>query len=64
MTTVKPVVQLFRNKNKEIYSVTLTAENGDTETLGTTADHPFYVAGKGWVHAAELQNAVGTTSVR
>ena len=55
MTVVKPVVALFQNPNKEIYSVTLTSEEGQTETLGATAEHPFYVEGKGWVVAAALQ---------
>ena len=54
MTVVKPVTQLFQNKNKQIVSVTLEDESGTSETLGTTEEHPFYVDGKGWVEAADL----------
>jgi hypothetical protein len=55
MTVVKPVTELFFNPNKQIWSVTLVAEDGPSETLGATEEHPFYVDGKGWVEAAELQ---------
>lgn len=54
MTAVKPVTELFLNPNKEIYSVTLDATDGQSETIGATAEHPFYVDDKGWVEASDL----------
>ncbi|WP_200962310.1 polymorphic toxin-type HINT domain-containing protein, partial [Pseudovibrio sp. POLY-S9] len=54
VTTAKPVTKLFRNNNKQIYSVSLQNSQGELEKLGTTAEHPFYVNGKGWVEASGL----------
>ena len=55
-TVVKPITRLFRNKNKQIYTVTLTrADGSDEESLGTTEEHPFYVVGTGWVEASDLK---------
>lgn len=45
----KPVVQLFRGETKEWYHVFV-----DGEEIICTADHPFYVFGKGFVSAKAL----------
>jgi hypothetical protein len=55
MTVVKPVTELFFNRDKEIWSVNLVSDDGQSETFGATAEHPFYVNGKGWVGAAQLK---------
>jgi len=62
-TTWKPVVQLFRNFDKEILNLTLVNAGGDTELLGVTAEHPFWVESIGWVNAANLQEGHRVLSV-
>lgn len=53
---VKPVVQLFRNWAPVIYHVAVDSDlDGDSdETLRVTGEHPFYVAGTGFVPAKLL----------
>ena len=50
----KEVVQTFTNITNEITHVTVTTEDGQTETIDATPHHPFYVEGKGWVDACAL----------
>ncbi len=50
----KPVVRLFRNKNMSIFRVSFKVDGEDLETLGVTAEHPFWVTNKGWVNAKDL----------
>lgn len=50
----KEVVQTFTNISNEITHVTVTTEDGQTETIDATPHHPFYVEGKGWVDACAL----------
>ena len=49
-TTLKPVVQTFRNETTEWIHVTV---NG--ETLTCTPEHPFYSPVKGWTSAVDLR---------
>ncbi|SFT04947.1 polymorphic toxin-type HINT domain-containing protein [Marininema halotolerans] len=46
----KKVKQLFRHQTDAIYTVTV-----GNEKIQTTAEHPFWVKGKGWVSAKDLQ---------
>lgn len=48
----KPVTKLYDRENDELYAIGISGE-----TVRTTANHPFWVKGKGWVAADEL--AVG-----
>ncbi len=51
----KPVLQTFVTHPDALYHVTLTTDAGETETLSTTAGHPFYVLGKSaFVEAQDL----------
>jgi hypothetical protein len=50
----KPVVELFRNKDKEVLNIGFAGPFGKLETLGVTAEHPFWVEGKGWTNAGDL----------
>jgi hypothetical protein len=50
----KPVVELFRNNDKEVLNVSFASISGKLETLGVTAEHPFWVEGKGWTNAGDL----------
>jgi len=45
----KPVTQLFRNETAEWYNVHI-----NNELIKCTAEHPFYIIGKGWVRAKDL----------
>jgi len=53
--TWKPVVELFLNKNKLILNITLVNSADEEESLGVTAEHPFWVEDLGWVNAEDLQ---------
>ena len=53
-TVSKPVVQLFRNHDKQILDVVLDSGHS-TEVIGATPEHPFFVDGRGWVEAGDLQ---------
>ena len=47
---LKPVVRLYRNKKDTIVHIDVAGEH-----IETTQGHPFYVVGKGWVKAGELE---------
>jgi hypothetical protein len=48
----KPVTQLFK-KNRIVHELTVDFEDGTQKILETTDDHPFFVAGKGFVDAVD-----------
>lgn len=50
----KEVARTFVNSTSELTHVTITTEDGQTETSDATPQHPFYVEGKGWVEASAL----------
>ena len=62
-TSWKPVVQLFQNENKPLLNLNLVDSEGNTETLGVTPEHPFWVPGKSWVEAGALIIGDELTSV-
>jgi len=47
---IKKVVQIFRNECTELAHVTI-----DGETIDSSAGHPYYVVGRGFVHAQDLK---------
>ena len=50
-----PVVRTFVTEDKEVLRLKLIREDdGRLEVLGTTAEHPFWAEGKGWVPAGKL----------
>jgi RHS repeat-associated protein len=51
----RPVVRLFRNADKETVRVSYVNGQWEEETLGASPEHPFRVAGRGWVGAGELK---------
>ncbi|MEG6591325.1 S8 family serine peptidase [Paenibacillus barengoltzii] len=46
----QPVEKLFNSESEEIFTIKI----GDTQ-IDTTGNHPFWVKGKGWVPAEDLQ---------
>ncbi|MGH1543070.1 MAG: polymorphic toxin-type HINT domain-containing protein [Arenicella sp.] len=50
----KPVTELFVNKDKQVLNITFVDNNQQQELIGTTAEHPFWVEGKGWTEAGDL----------
>ena len=48
------VVRSFERKTREIYELTT-----DNQKVYVTAEHPFYVEGKGWVKVRDLQVGFG-----
>jgi hypothetical protein len=53
-TQLREVVQVFETADQAIYEVDVETASGEVETLGTTAEHPFWVADLGWVPASRL----------
>ena len=51
----RPVINTFEHWDREIWAVTHTDDRGFTETLSTTAEHPFWVKGRGWVPVSQLE---------
>ena len=49
VTSYKPVLHLFRNTTKEWYHI-----QAANEEIICTGEHPFYVIGKGFIKASEL----------
>jgi RHS repeat-associated protein len=52
--TYKTVLNTFAHQDSDGMVITIVDEHGDTETLTTTQEHPFYVYGDGFVAAGEL----------
>jgi len=51
-TSYQPVIQLIQNQGQYQF-IKVTLENG--EQLEATAEHPFYIQGKGWNAAVNLK---------
>ena len=47
----KPVVNMFKLVAHDLLKVTLC----DGTTVDATSNHPFFVKGKGWIHAEEME---------
>lgn len=48
------VTATFVRQGAEIVEVLVTGESGESEVLQTTAEHPFWVEGRGWVKVGDL----------
>lgn len=51
----RPVNRLFRRKAQRVVEVACTDENGVRQVISATLEHPFWIDGKGWVAATDLQ---------
>ena len=51
----RKVVHLFRNTSDHIRFLTIKSLEGDSQEIGTTDGHPFWVVGEGWVDAIDIQ---------
>ncbi len=49
------VTETFADPKDEIYDLTLIGADGSTETLGVTANHPFWKKDRGWTETDLLQ---------
>jgi|GEM_PF-3010443 len=54
-TTWRRVVQLLRTEDQKAVEVVIQHLNGQLEAIRATLGHPFYVEGKKWRGAAELE---------
>ena len=52
----KEVVNLFQFENREVFDLRFAEENGDIEEFRVTAEHPFYIEGRGWVEVRDLNS--------
>ncbi|WP_444897809.1 polymorphic toxin-type HINT domain-containing protein [Microbulbifer sp. SSSA005] len=50
----REVTDTFKDWHQETITFTVVDENGIQETITTTAEHPFYIAGQGWLPAGEV----------
>ena len=50
----KPVTRLYHNRDRAVLDLVLDGGQR-TEALGVTAEHPFFVADRGWVEAGHLK---------
>ncbi|NMO18195.1 hypothetical protein HPC49_11215 [Pyxidicoccus fallax] len=51
----KRVVHLKVTHDKPVLDVVMEAEDGRSESIGATPDHPFWVEGRGWTQAGHLR---------
>lgn len=51
---LRPVVRTFQRKSDHLRFVHFEGADGETQTIGTTDEHPFWVHGQGWVPAEAL----------
>lgn len=54
-TQIKAVVATYRRTTDHLRIVGIQSANGETQELRTTDEHPFWVAGVGWVDAGQLR---------
>jgi filamentous hemagglutinin len=50
------VVRKFEYDNKQVFSVRYRIEDGRTDSLLVTAEHPFWIKDVGWTSVAHLQS--------
>ncbi|SFD53728.1 polymorphic toxin-type HINT domain-containing protein [Pseudoalteromonas denitrificans] len=53
-TSWRAVTNTFKDWHKETLTFTVEDETGISESITTTAEHPFYVVDSGWVAAGEI----------
>jgi len=51
---LKPIDRTYRRVADHLRILTIRSSDGQTQTLRTTDEHPFWVPGKGWKKAGEL----------
>lgn len=54
-TGYRRVVQIFEHFDRNVLKLKYVNEDDSRDCLYTTPEHPFWVVGKGWVPAGELQ---------
>ena len=60
----KPVTHLFRYDDERItYEIVLSDEHNNIEVLEVTDNHPFWIAGKGWIESGNLKPGMQVTSL-
>jgi hypothetical protein len=50
------VVKTFEHGDRLMYRVDYVTENGDTDALSATPEHPFWVKGAGWTEVGNLKS--------
>ncbi len=53
-TALKEVTDAIPRHEREIWTVEVSAHDGDTEIFETTEEHPWWIIGKGWLRTDEL----------
>ena len=52
---LRRVTNVFRKTSDHLRTVVIEGDGGNIETIRTTDEHPFYVDGRGWIGAGDLQ---------
>lgn len=53
-TTYRPIVELIRNQDRPIWEVTVELDDGSTEVIATTDEHPWRTTDGRWVETDDL----------
>ena len=54
----RPVIATKETADQTIFEVVIQNQQGQTETLETTAEHPFWIKNYGWLKASLLQSGM------
>jgi hypothetical protein len=52
----RPVARTFVHDDRLMYRIDYVTENGDTDALSATPEHPFWVKGVGWTQVGHLKD--------
>jgi RHS repeat-associated protein len=58
----KPVTRVFVTPGKALVELHLETRDGTDEVIHATPEHPFWVEGRGWTNAGELEVGRGVTT--
>ncbi|MDH3273691.1 MAG: polymorphic toxin-type HINT domain-containing protein [Gammaproteobacteria bacterium] len=61
-TELKPVTDLIRRHERQIWIVDLKSEDGATSRFEATDDHPWWIPEQGWIGTAELRVGMAATT--
>lgn len=53
-TAYRPIVELIRNQDRPIWEVTVELQDGSTEVIATTDEHPWRTTEGRWVETDDL----------
>jgi hypothetical protein len=58
----RTVTQVFRRQSDHLRLLDIRGSDGTEQRIETTDEHPFWVAGRGWVEAGDLAQAISSNN--